>query len=446
MTTSFETQFKSRTKNSQAMFERASQHLPGGVAGNGKFLAPYPVYVKQAQGGEFVDLDGNRYIDLLMGGGVHILGHSSEVVMSAVEAQLRLGTHYYMAAEAEILLAEKINQLMPHIEMVRFVNTGSEATQMALRAARAYSKRDRIAKFEGNFHGQHEAVLISTLGAEGPETEPVSRVDSAGVPRITRDNVLVLPFNDIDNTVKLISQHADELGAVIIEPVSAFGLGVVEAQPDFLKALREVTAKHEIPLIFDEVVTNFRLGLGGASEYFGVTPDLVCLGKIIGGGFAIGGYGGKREIMDKVVTPRTGLWNLSEQIFQSGCFSGNPISMVAGLAVLVELEKGEVYAHINGIAEKLQTGITDIGKRLGYPVTVNRAASFFQIHFGVDKITNKRDALKADKKTADLFHYGLRANGVMASTHPLFVSFGHTDQHVNTVLEVSERVLKEMKA
>jgi len=446
MTTSFETQFKSRTKNSQAMFERASQHLPGGVAGNGKFLAPYPVYVKQAQGGEFVDLDGNRYIDLLMGGGVHILGHSSEVVMSAVEAQLRLGTHYYMAAEAEILLAEKINQLMPHIEMVRFVNTGSEATQMALRAARAYSKRDRIAKFEGNFHGQHEAVLISTLGTEGPETEPVSRVDSAGVPRITRDNVLVLPFNDIDNTVKLISQHADELGAVIIEPVSAFGLGVVEAQPDFLKALREVTAKHEIPLIFDEVVTNFRLGLGGASEYFGVTPDLVCLGKIIGGGFAIGGYGGKREIMDKVVTPRTGLWNLSEQIFQSGCFSGNPISMVAGLAVLVELEKGEVYAHINGIAEKLQTGITDIGKRLGYPVTVNRAASFFQIHFGVDKITNKRDALKADKKTADLFHYGLRANGVMASTHPLFVSFGHTDQHVNTVLEVSERVLKEMKA
>ena len=446
MTTSFETQFKSRTKNSQAMFERASQHLPGGVAGNGKFLAPYPVYVKQAQGGEFVDLDGNRYIDLLMGGGVHILGHSSEVVMSAVEAQLRLGTHYYMAAEAEILLAEKINQLMPHIEMVRFVNTGSEATQMALRAARAYSKRDRIAKFEGNFHGQHEAVLISTLGAEGPETEPVSRVDSAGVPRITRDNVLVLPFNDIDNTVKLISQHADELGAVIIEPVSAFGLGVVEAQPDFLKALREVTAKYEIPLIFDEVVTNFRLGLGGASEYFGVAPDLVCLGKIIGGGFAIGGYGGKREIMDKVVTPRTGLWNLSEQIFQSGCFSGNPISMVAGLAVLVELEKGEVYAHINGIAEKLQTGITDIGKRLGYPVTVNRAASFFQIHFGVDKITNKRDALKADKKTADLFHYGLRANGVMASTHPLFVSFGHTDQHVDTVLEVSERVLKEMKA
>jgi glutamate-1-semialdehyde 2,1-aminomutase len=446
VTTSFENLFKTRTPASHSMFERASQHLPGGVAGNGKFLAPYPIYVKQAQGGEFIDLDGNRYIDLLMGGGVHILGHSSEVVMSAVEVQLRVGTHYYMAAEAEVLLAEKVCQLMPHIEMVRFVNTGSEATQMALRAARAYSKRDRIAKFEGNFHGQHEAVLISTLGAEGPEREPTSRVDSAGVPRLTRDNVLVLPYNDTERVVELISAHADELGAVILEPVSAFGLGVVAAQPEFLKAVRDVTAKFDIPLIFDEVVTNFRLGLGGATKYFGVTPDLVCLGKIIGGGFAIGGYGGKREIMDKVVTPKTGLWNLSEQIFQSGCFSGNPISMVAGLAVLNELEKGQVHPHINGIAEKLQTGITEIGHRLGFPILVNRAASFFQVHFGVDEITNKREQLQADKKTADLFHSGLRANGIMASTHPLFISAAHTDQHVEAILETSERVLQEMKA
>ena len=392
------------------------------------------------------DIDGNHYIDLLMGGGVHILGHSAEVVMSAVEAQLRVGTHYYMAAEAEVLLAEKINQLMPHIEMVRFVNTGSEATQMALRAARAYSKRDRIAKFEGNFHGQHETVLISTLGVDGPEDAPISRVDSAGVPRLTREDVLVLPYNDAQHTVELISKHANELGAVILEPVSAFGLGVVEAQAEFLKAVREVTAKFEIPLIFDEVVTNFRLGLGGATEYFGVTPDLVCLGKIIGGGFAIGGYGGKREIMDKAVTPKTGLWNLSEQIFQSGCFSGNPISMVAGLAVLNELEKGKIYPHINGIAKKLQDGITEIGQRLEFPVLVNRAASFFQVHFGIEKINNKREQLKADKKSADLFHFGMRANGVMASSHPLFISAAHTDQHIVTILETAERVLLQMKS
>jgi glutamate-1-semialdehyde 2,1-aminomutase len=257
---------------------------------------------------------------------------------------------------------------------------------------------------------------------------------------------VVLPYNDAQRTSALITEHADELGAVILEPVSAFGLGVVAAQADFLKAVREVTRKYDIPLIFDEVVTNFRLGLGGATEYFGVTPDLVCLGKIVGGGFAIGGYGGRRDIMDKVVTPKTGLWNLTEQIFQSGCFSGNPISMTAGLAVLTELEKGAVYPYINGIAEKLQKGLTGIGERLGFPILVNRAASFFQVHFGVKQIKNKRDQLGADKKTADLFNYGLRANGIMASTHPLFVSAAHTDQHVDAVLEKAEAVLKQMKA
>lgn len=445
MTAAFDEQFRARTLASQEMFERASRFLPGGVAGNGKFLPPYPIYVKQAQGGEFIDLDGNRYVDLLMGGGVHILGHSPEAVMSAVQQQLARGVQYYMAAEAEVKLAEKVCQLMPHVELVRFVNTGSEATQMALRAARAYRKRDKVGKFEGNFHGQHEAVLISTLGAEGPGETPVPRVDSAGVPGSTRDGVLVLPYNDADRAAALIAEHADELGAVIMEPVSAFGLGVVAAQPDFLQAVRQVTAKHDIPLIFDEVVTNFRLGLGGAAEYFGVKPDLVCLGKIVGGGFAIGGYGGRRDIMDRVVTPRTGLWNLSEQIFQSGCFSGNPISMTAGLAVLCELEKGHVYPHINRLAERMQQGLAETGERLGFEMLVNRAASFFQIHFGVSEIRNKRDQLKADKKTADLFHFGLRAHGVMASYHPLFMSAAHTEAQIDHVLNVAETVLSKIR-
>jgi glutamate-1-semialdehyde 2,1-aminomutase len=445
MASIFEEQFRQRTPRSRETFERASKYLPGGVAGNGKFLPPYPIYVGKAQGGEFLDVDGNRYVDLLMGGGVHILGHSPEAVMSAVEAQLRSGVHFYMAAEAEVKLAEKVCALMPHVEMVRFVNTGSEATQMALRAARAFRKRDKIAKFEGNFHGQHEAVLISTLGADGPSEAPAPRVDSAGVPALTRDGVLVLPYNDAERAAALIEQHAGELGGVILEPVSAFGLGVVEAQPDFLKAVREVTERHGIPLIFDEVVTNFRLGLGGAVEYFGVTPDLTCLGKIVGGGFAIGGYGGRREIMDKVVTPHTGLWNLSEQIFQSGCFSGNPISMTAGLAVLTELEKGKVYPHINSIAVLLQKGLTEVGERLGFPILVNRAASFFQVHFGVKEIRNKRDHLRADKDTVNLFHAGLRTNGVMASYHPLFISAAHTEAHVQEVLEAAESVLSKMK-
>ncbi len=438
--------FFDRTPKSKTMFDRACRVLPGGVAGNGKFIPPYPIYVKRASGGEFIDLDGNSYIDLLMGGGVHILGHSPEIVMSAIEEQLRSGVHFYMAAEAEVSLAEKVCQLMPHVEMVRFVNTGSEATQMALRAARAYRKRDKIAKFEGNFHGQHETVLISTLGVEGAHEAPASRIDSAGVPKSTREGVLVLPYNDVVSAAALIDQHADELGGVILEPVSAFGLGVVAAEADFLRAVREVTQKHEIPLIFDEVVTNFRLSLGGATKYFGVTPDLVCLGKILGGGFAIGGYGGRRDIMDRVVTPHTGLWNLSEQIFQSGCFSGNPISMTAGLVVLNELEKGEVHPHVDHLAAILQTGLTEIGERLGFPIMVNRAASFLQIHFGVTAIRNKRDHLRADKEMAQRFHLGLRAYGVMASYHPLFLSSAHTEKHIAEVLQVAEHVLYKMRS
>ncbi len=442
----FDTAYLARTSKSKAMFDRASRTMPGGVAGNGKFLPPYPIYVKQAQGGEFIDLDSNRYIDLLMGGGVHILGHSPEIVMQAVEEQLRKGVHYYMAAEAEVSLAEKVCQLMPHIELVRFVNTGSEATQMALRAARAYRKRDKIAKFEGNFHGQHDPVLISTLGAEGAYEAPISRIDSAGIPGSTREEVLVLPYNDAERSAALIEQHADELGGVILEPVSAFGLGVVHADPEFLRTVRAVTQEHDIPLIFDEVVTNFRLALGGATEYFGVKPDLVCLGKILGGGFAIGGYGGRRDIMDRVVTPRIGLWNLSEQIFQSGCFSGNPISMTAGLVVLEELEKGQVHPYINRLAAELQGGITQIGERLGFPILVNRAASFLQIHFGVSKIRNKRDQLKADKEMANLFHFGLRAHGVMASYHPLFISSAHTEAHLVEIFQVTEDVLNHMRS
>ncbi len=441
----FEEQYFSRTTKTRALYERACQVLPGGVSGNGKFLPPYPVYIISGKGADLVDVDGNQYVDLLMGVGVHILGHSPENVLRAVHERMDMGVHYYIPDEAEVKLAEKVCQLMPVVEMVRFVNTGSEATLMALRTARAFRKRDKVVKFEGNFHGQHEFMLVSTLGTSGPDSAPAPHIDSAGVPQVVASQLIILPYNDAEVAFEQISLHADEIGAVILEPVSAFGLGVVPAEPEFLKAVREVTAKHEIPLIFDEVVTNFRLGLGGASQYYGIAPDLVCLGKILGGGFAIGGYGGKREIMEKMVTPRVGLWDLSEQIFQSGCFSGNPISMTAGLVVLEELEKGWVLPYANRLTELLAEGLREIGARKGLPILVNSIASIFQVHFGVDRIRNKRDAQKADRKAAMEFHLGLRANGVMASYHPLFLSAAHTEQHVQKVLEVAEFVMEKMR-
>jgi len=437
--------YHTRTPGSRSMYERACRVLPGGVASNGKFLPPYPIYLIGAHGVELVDVDGNKYIDLMMGAGVHILGHSPASVLRAVREQLEMGVHFYIPAEAEVKLAEKVCQLMPVVEMVRFVNTGSESTQMALRAARAYRNRDKYVKFEGNFHGQHEWVLISTLGVEGPPELPQPHIDSAGIPNTVNSQVLILPYNNPEVAVEQISRHADQLGAVILEPVSAFGLGVVPASMEFLRAVREVTLKHEIPLIFDEVVTNFRLAPGGASEYFGVKPDLVCLGKILGGGFAIGGFGGRREIMDKVVTPKVGLWDLSVQIFQSGCFSGNPISMTAGLVVLEELEKREVYPQIDRLTQSLVDGLQELGERKNFPILVNRVGSIFQIHFSPTKIRDKRDAQKADRNTALAFHLGLRAHGVMASYHPLFLSSVHNQEHVQAILDVADQVFEEMK-
>jgi glutamate-1-semialdehyde 2,1-aminomutase len=444
-TNAIEDLYRSRTTASKNMYERACASLPGGVAANGKFLPPYPIYLLGGKGPEVVDVDGNKYIDLLMGAGVHILGHSPASVLRAVHQQIDVGAHYYIPAEAEVKLAEKVCKLMPPVDMVRFLNSGSESTLMALRAARAYRGKGKIAKFEGNFHGQHDAVLVSTLAVEGSPDYPLPHVDSAGVPQEIKGNLLILPFNNANIAVEQIEKHADELGAVIMEPVSAFGLGVVPADIEFLKAVREVTAKHDIPLIFDEVVTNFRLALGGGTEYFGVKPDLVCLGKILGGGFAIGGFGGRRDLMEKVVTPRVGLWDLSEQIFQSGCFSGNPVSMVAGLTVLEELEKLKPYPGLKALTDRLNKGLTAIGDRMGIPLLVSSVESIFQIHFGVEEIKNKRDLMKANKGAANLFHLGLRANGIMVSAHPLFISTVHTEKHIDHVLDISESVLKTLK-
>jgi glutamate-1-semialdehyde 2,1-aminomutase len=436
--------YRSRTTASKNLFDSAGKYLPGGVAANGKYLPPYPIYMVGGQGAEMVDIDGNKYIDLLMGAGVHILGHSPERVLRAVHQQLDIGVHYYLPAEAEVKLAAKVCQLMPSVEMVRFLNSGSESTLMAIRAARAYRKRSKIVKFEGNFHGQHDTVLVSTLAVEGDPGTPQPHLDSAGIPDNIKDNVIILPYNDPDTAAQQIREHADELGGVIVEPVSAFGLGVVPADIEFLKALRQVTTETGVVLIFDEVVTNFRLALGGASEFFGITPDLVCLGKILGGGFAIGGFGGRREIMDKVVTPKVGLWDLSEQIFQSGCFSGNPVSMIAGLTVLEELENGTAYPYINKLTENLCNEMNDLGEHLGVPLMATRVASIFQFHFTTVEIKNKRDAMKANKQAAGLFHLGLRAHGIMASAHPLFMSTAHNQNHIDKVLDVSETVLKQM--
>jgi glutamate-1-semialdehyde 2,1-aminomutase len=353
-----------------------------------------------------------------------------------------------MPAEAEVKLAEKICQLMKPVERVRFVNSGSEATMTVMRAVRAYRKRDIIVKFEGAWHGLHDGVLVSTLGVEGEPHAPIAHLDCAGIPKEIARHLLILPYNEADLAAETISQHADEIAGVMVEPASGFGIGVVAGELEFLKAVREVTARYEIPLIFDEVVTNFRLALGGATEFFGVQPDLVTLGKIPGGGFAFGGYGGRQDIMEAMIAPKDGKWDFSRQVIQSGTFSGNPITTAAGLAILEELERrqDQIYPQLAKDTRELGAAIQQLADRLGFDVHVNRVASIFQVHFGTPGIRNKRDLLRADKKTADLFHLGLRAHGVMASYHPVFLSTAHTAAHHQQILEAAEQSFKLMKS
>jgi glutamate-1-semialdehyde 2,1-aminomutase len=441
----FEETLRARTRKSLAVYERAKEVLPGGVAGFGKFMLPYPIYYREARGAKLTDVDGNEYIDLVMGFGIHILGHSPQPVMEAVAEQLRSGSMPGMATEYEVNLASKVREHMPVMEMIRFVNTGSEATRMAIRVARAYRQRDKVAKFEGNYHGQYDLVEQSWVTMAGPEDAPWPSPDALGISSNVAKDVLILPYNNPETAVSLIAEHADELAGVIMEPVSAFGLGCVPAEPEFVQAVRSATLKHDIPMIFDEVVTNFRLGLGGASAYFGVKPDLVCLGKIVGGGFPIGVYGGRRDLMDKFVTPTGQPSDTKEKIHQSGTFSGNAITMVAGLAAVKELEKPGVYSYVDNLTARMRAGLEGIAEDLGIPMITLGIGSLFQYHFGVKNIKNRRDKQNADGAAARLFSLGLLANGICAGSRPLFLSTAHTDADVDKTLDVAAAVLKEMK-
>ena len=442
----FAARLAARTGKSQAMFQEARQVLPGGVAANGKYMHPHPIYFEGARGARITDVDGNDYLDLLMGFGIHILGHAPQSVIEAVTACLQNGTMPGLATALEVALAQKVRQHMPAMEMIRFVNTGSEATLMAIRVARAYRRPNKISKFEGNYNGQYDLVQVSAVTSMGPADAPQPSPDYLGIPASALSDVLVLPYNNGQAVADLLAKHADELAAVIIEPVSAYGLGCVPADPDFLLALRQMTREHDIPLIFDEVVTNLRLGLGGACQLYGITPDLICLGKIVGGGFPIGAYGGRQDLMERFVAPTGQGSDNAEKMYQSGTFSGNAVTMAAGLAAIKALEQPGVYEYVNDLTARLCTGLDGLAEEHGIQMMTTSVKSMFQVHFGVPVIRNMRDKLKEDLSSAAVFARGLLVNEVYAPAHTLFLSTAHTQQDVDRILTVAESVLVEMKA
>jgi glutamate-1-semialdehyde 2,1-aminomutase len=367
--------------------------------------------------------------------------------VEAVAAALTGGTTLVVATPLEVTLAERIQSLMPSMESMRFVTTGTEATLAAIRVARAYTARPRIAKFEGHYHGQHDGVLMSgSLGGEtaGPAAAPWPVPDSGGIPPNTGENVLVLPWGDIEGCRALIHQHAADLAAVICEPVPVLNLGAVPPSAEFLRALREVTQEHDVLLIFDETITGFRLALGGATEYFGVRPDLHTLGKAAGGGLPIGVYGGRRDIMEGVVAPRPGQ-DPRERAYQSGTFSGNRLSMAAGIAMLSELVQGEPLTLANERGEQLRAGLERAVANAQADAFVSGVGSIASIAFGVRGGQTYRDFERRDKQRDRLLSLGLLARGVYWTPgHPAFLASVHTpadvDWCVNAITEVIERI------
>jgi glutamate-1-semialdehyde 2,1-aminomutase len=434
-----------RTPSSYALRHEAEQVLAGGVSSH--FKAWQPFYVREAKGAHLTDIDGNDYVDLVMGFGPNSLGHSPDVVVEAVRDAVARGTSLAIATPLEVELAQTISRLVPSMEVMRFVVTGTEATMMAFRTARAFTGRPRIARFEGHYHGQHDAALVSGAHVGGAEDRPEAVPDGAGITRGVLEDVVVLPWNDIDVVALVVREASHDLAAIILEPVPFSNLGGEEPDPEFLRALRELTRERGVLLIFDEVVTGFRLGLGGAAAHFGFAPDLHCFGKAVGGGFPIGVFGGRRDVMEAVVTPIPGDPHAAETIFQSGTFSGAPPTMAAGLTMLRELEHTDAIAVADARAEAVRAGWRQVVDELGLAAQVTGMSSWLGLAFTDRPIRTRRDSIAADRARARAFSLGLLLGGVyLAPSHPGFTSAAHTEEDVGRVLDVSERVLREIKS
>jgi glutamate-1-semialdehyde 2,1-aminomutase len=412
---------------SELLYEKAKKLMPGGVSSPVRAFAPYPFFTSRAKGSRIVDVDGNEYIDYCLAYGPLILGHSHAKVVTEVRKQLDKGTMYGTPTEKELKLAELICESVPCAEMIRLVNTGTEATMSAIRAARGYTGRKKIVKFEGCYHGAHDCVLVKA----GSGATTFGTPDSLGVPEETTQNTLVLPYNDIESFEQTVKRERDHLAAVIIEPVVG-NAGVILPKDGYLKRMDELTEENEIVLIFDETITGFRLSFGGAQEYFGVVPDMVTLGKIMGGGFPIAAYAGRKEIMETVAP--------AGRVYQAGTFSGNPISVVAGLATLEYIKsKGHAfYERLESKTNALVETFRDFARDKSHPFQISHIASMFQIFFAPSSVYDYRSAKAADLARFKTYHTKLLEKGVYippSQFETCFVSESHTREDIHKTKE-----------
>jgi glutamate-1-semialdehyde 2,1-aminomutase len=416
---------------SEDLFEKAKRLIPGGVNSPVRAFQPYPFFAKRAKGSRIFDVDGNEYIDYCLAYGPSILGHAHPRIIEAVRAQLENGSLYGTPSEQEVEFAELLHEVVPSAQMVRLVSTGAEATMSAIRAARGYRGKKKILKFEGCYHGAYDTVLVKA----GSGATTFGMPTSLGVPEEAARNTIVIPFNDAEKLEKTLKENRDELAAVIVEPVIG-NIGVVLPKEGFLETLRELTETYGVVLIFDEVITGFRLALGGAQEYFGVVPDMSTLGKILGGGFPLAAFVGKEEIM-QMIAP-------AGKVYQAGTFSGNPISVAAGMAAvkLLQARGREFYAQMESKCEAIVKPLSEAMHAYGLDWQINHIASMFQLFFTNEPVYDYASTKKSDIGKFMAYHAELLRKGIFlppSQFETCFLSGAHTQEDVEkTVASFSE--------
>jgi len=415
------------------LLDEAKRVLPGGSFGN----MPAEVVLRSGKGGRIWDEHGKEYVDFLLGSGPMFIGHAHPEVTAAVQSQLPHGSTYFGNNRHGIQLAREIVDAVPCAEQVRFVCTGTEADLYAMRAARAFRRRDKILKFEGGYHGMSDYALMS-MAPKNPGNFPRAIPDSAGIPKSVQDEMLIAAFNDIDMAESLIKEHKDELAGVIVEPFQR----LLPPRPGFLQGLRKVTQEHGIPLIFDEVVTGFRFAYGGAQEYYGVVPDLCTLGKIVGGGYALAAIAGRADIMahfDRLAMAD------EDYLFQVGTLSGNPVASVAGLATLEVLKRPGAYEQVFATGRELMSGLDGLLKKAGIKAQVIGEPPLFDVLFTDQPAKDYRDTLKGDKAVLARFNKLLRERGIMKGESKYYVSLAHTRADIDHTLGAWSEAIAELK-
>ncbi len=422
---------------SEVLFAEALNHLPGGVNSPVRAFRAVggtPFFVNHAFGAHVRDVDGNELLDYVGTWGPAILGHAHPRIIEAVKDAATHGTSFGIPNPLEIKMARLIKERVPSVQKVRMTNSGTEACMAAIRLARGYTKRDKIIKFDGCYHGHVDSLLVRA----GSGALTLGQPDSAGIPGAFTQHTVVLPFNDQAAVEEAFASHPEGIAGIILEPIPA-NAGLYLPKPGYLEFLRDITRKHQSLLIFDEVMTGFRLAPGGAQERFGMTPDLTCFGKIIGGGLPVGALGGRAEIMDFLAP--------LGPVYQAGTLSGNPLAMAAGIAALEELSASGAHALLESLGTQLSEGMRKEAGRAGIPVQVHSCGSMFCTYFHPDPVHNVADALKSDRDRFKRFFHGMLENGIYLAPSQFeagFISTAHTAGDIESTLAAAHKVFKSL--